>query len=59
MEKYNQNEQKKRTCDSIGSEKENSKNSSEYIGNQEKQIMQTTGKSTLQQPTKKAQENNS
>ena len=58
-EKYNQNEQKKWTCDSIGSETENAKNNSEYIGDQTKQIMQTNGQSTIQQPTTKTQENNS
>ena len=58
-EKYKQNEQKQWTCDSIGSEIENAKNSSEYIGDQAKQIMQTTGQSTIQKPTTKTQENNS
>ena len=51
-EKYNQNEQSQWTRYSIGSETENAKNSSEYIGNQAKQIMQTTGQSTIQQPNK-------
>ena len=57
--KYNQNEKKQCTCDYIDSETENAKNNSEYIGDQENQIMQTTGQSTIQQPTTKTQENNS
>ena len=55
-ENYNQIEQKQRTCDSIVSETENAKNNSEYIGNQAKQIIKTTGKSTIQQPTTETQE---
>ena len=54
--KYNQNKQKQWTCDSIGSETENSKNNSEYVGDQANQNMQTTGQSTIQQPTTKTQE---
>ena len=57
--KCNQNKQKQWTRDSIGSGTENAKNNSEYIGDQENQIMQTTGQSTIQQPTTKTQENNS
>ena len=40
--KYNKNEQKQWTCDSIGLETENATNNSEYIGDQAKQIMQKT-----------------
>ena len=39
-------------------DKECQKNS-EYIGDQENQTMQTTGQSTIQQPTTKIQEKNS
>ena len=49
-------QQKQLTCNSIGSETDNSKNSSEYIGDQAKQIMHTTGQSTIQQSTTKIQE---
>ena len=56
-EEYNQNEQKQWTCDYDGSETENAKNNSEYIGDQAKQIMQTTVQITIQQPTTKTQEN--
>ena len=57
--KYNQNKQKQCTRDSVGSETEIAKNNSEYIGDQENQTMQTTGQSTIQQPSTKTQENNS
>ena len=56
--KYNQNEQNQWTCDSIVSEIENARNSSEYIGNQVNQIIQTTGQSTIQKPTTITQEKN-
>ena len=59
MEKYNQNEQKQWTFNSTSSETENAKKNTEYIGDQAKQIMQTTGQSTIQQPTIRTQENNS
>ena len=55
--KYNQNKQKEWTCDYIGSETENAKNSWEYIGDHAKQIMQTTGQSTIHKPTTKTKEN--
>ena len=55
-EKYNQNKENQWTCDYIGSETENAKNNSEYIGDQANQIVQTTGQSTIQKPTKKTQE---
>ena len=55
-EKYNQNKQKQCACDSIGSEIYNAKNNSEYIGDQAKEIMQTSGKSTIQKPTTKTHE---
>ena len=58
-EKYNQNEQKQWTCNSIGSETENAKNNSEYIGDQAKQIILTTRQSTIQKPTTKTKEKNS
>ena len=51
--KYNQNKQKQCTCNSIGSDTENARNNSEYIGDQAKQIMQTTGQNTMQPPTTK------
>jgi hypothetical protein len=44
MVKYNQNEQKQWTCGSIGSETDNARNNSEYIGDQAKAIMPTTGR---------------
>ena len=47
------------TFDSICSGTENAKNNSEYFGDQANQIMQTTGQSTIHQPTKQTQENNS
>ena len=37
--KIQQKKQKQWTCNSIGSETENAKNNSEYIGDQAKQIM--------------------
>ena len=43
------------TCDSIGSGTENANNNSESIGDQTNKIMQTTGQSTIQQPTTKTQ----
>ena len=54
--KYNQNKRKQWTYDSIGSETENAKNNSEYIGDQAKQTIQNTRQSTIQQPTTKKQE---
>ena len=56
--KNKQNKQKQWTCDSIGSETENAKRNSEYIGDQAKKIMQTTGQSTIQKTTTKTQESN-
>ena len=53
---YNQNKQMQWICDSIGSEIDNAKNNSEYIGYQANQIMQTNGQSTIQKPTTKTQE---
>ena len=57
--KYNQNKQKKLTCDYIGSVTENAKNNLEYIGDQANQTTQTIGSSTIQPPITKTQENNS
>ena len=57
-EEYNQNKQKQCTCDSIGSETENAKNNSKYIGDQANQIIQTTRQSTIGQPSTKTQEKN-
>ena len=51
MEKCNQKEPRKWTCDSIGSERENIKSNSEYTGDQVSSSMLTVGRNIMQQCT--------
>ena len=57
--RYNLNEPKQWTWDSIGYETDNAKSNSEYIGDRASPIMQITGWNITQQPTTNTQEKNS